>query len=76
MSQFSKSSFIVSFLFLVATMACKENQKDSQDIPLESFRAEVTATPVKVLEDWLEKKIRFEKQIKLKVQPSFFVNEV
>jgi hypothetical protein len=60
----------------VLLYSCEKPAEDSQDIPLESFRAEVTATPVKVLEDWLEKKIRFEKQIQLKVQPSFFVNEV
>ncbi|WP_040478838.1 efflux RND transporter periplasmic adaptor subunit [Mariniradius saccharolyticus] len=41
-------SSVVVFLMTVLLYSCEKPAEDSQDIPLESFRAEVTATPVKV----------------------------
>ncbi|MCH7399116.1 efflux RND transporter periplasmic adaptor subunit [Belliella sp. DSM 107340] len=39
--------FIVAVL-LVTTLSCEEEKKESQEIPSESFRGEVAATPVRV----------------------------
>ncbi|MFD2037617.1 efflux RND transporter periplasmic adaptor subunit [Belliella marina] len=40
--------FFIAAILLATTLSCEEEKKESQEIPSDSFRAEVAATPVRV----------------------------